>query len=72
MRIDGLSIATRRVETDLLGSRNRGFVQAITKPLHYTQHMHLPAGCELHVQFHIAFDLLLTSVCGIYRCRLAQ
>ena len=41
MRIDWLPISARRVETDLLGGRDSGFVQSITKPLQYTEHVNL-------------------------------
>src|SRR5215831_6597066 len=72
MRIDCLPISARRAETDLLGGRNRRFVQSIAKPLQYTKHANLSCGGELHFEFHIAFDLLLASFSGVYRRGLAQ
>lgn len=54
--VDGLPIAPRGREVDLLGGPHCSLIQAITKPLNDSQHMHLSAGCELDVQFHIAFD----------------
>src|SRR6516164_5867650 len=72
MRIDCLPISARRAETDLLGGRNGRFVQSIAKPLQYTEHANLSCGGELHVEFHIAFDLLLASFSGVYRRGLAQ
>ena len=49
-RIDRLIVVLGRLETHLVGSRDRGFVQAVTHAPHHAIHVQLPVCPEQYLQ----------------------
>ena len=70
--IDGYALAARRLETNLLGGADGGFVKPVSQLSNDAQHSNLIRCGELDLEYYGPLDSECLGLVGVTRLRLEQ